>query len=143
MARRRERGHVRFHEGHWWVILPTMRREDGTSIRPWFRPDENTEEAAKALLARKLVELRENRLPVPAPDTVGEWVEEFLEHHDVEPSTLFADLVHLTRGRRPRVQGGQHRRGRQRRSLAGDPVMDGRRWIDARVRADRRRPASS
>lgn len=42
----------------------------------------------QALLARKLVELDENRLPVPAPDTVGEWVEEFLEHHDVEPSTL-------------------------------------------------------
>jgi hypothetical protein len=65
-----------------------MRREDETPIRPWFKPEENTEDAAKALLARKLVELDENRLPVPTSDTVAGWIEQFLAHHDVEPSTL-------------------------------------------------------
>jgi hypothetical protein len=79
---------VRLHKGCWWAILPTMAREDGTSIRPWFKPEENTEAAAAALLARKLVELDENRLPAPAADTVAGSIEQFLAHHDVEPSTL-------------------------------------------------------
>lgn len=88
VGRNRERGHVRLHQGRWWAILPTMTREDGSPVRPWFKPAENTRAAAEALLARKLVELDENRLPVPAADTVAGWVERFLSHHDVEPSTL-------------------------------------------------------
>jgi hypothetical protein len=88
MGRTRERGHVRLHKGYWWGILPTMTREDGPSVRPWFKPEENTEAAAEVLLARKLVELDENRLPAPTADTVAGWIEQFLAHHDVEPSTL-------------------------------------------------------
>lgn len=88
MARLRERGHVRLHQGYWWVVMPTMERTDGRKTRPWFKPETNTEEAAKALLARKLVELDENRLPAPTEDTVAGWIEQFLAHHDVEPSTL-------------------------------------------------------
>lgn len=88
MARLRERGHVRRHQGYWWVVLPTMERDDGRKTRPWFKPEENTEEAAQALLARKLVELDEHRLPAPSGETVAGWIEQFLAHHDVEPSTL-------------------------------------------------------
>jgi hypothetical protein len=71
MARLRERGHVRLHQGYWWVVMSTMDRADGRKTRPWFKPETNTEEAAKALLARKLVELDENRLPAPTEDTVA------------------------------------------------------------------------
>jgi integrase len=88
---------VRQHQGLWWAILPTMTREDGSPIRPWFKPDDNTKAAAETLLARKLVELDENRLPVPVSDTVAGWIEQLLTHHDVEPSTLSGYMQALRR----------------------------------------------
>lgn len=88
MSRTPERGAVRFHNGRWWAIMPSISQPDGTRKRPWYPADPNTKTAAEELLAEKLVELDQNRLTLPTPDTVGAWVGGFLDRHDAEPSTL-------------------------------------------------------
>lgn len=89
MPRSPERGTVRLHEGRWYACLPSIRQPDGRRRRrPWYPATPNTRAAAQRLLTRKLAELDANRLALPATDTVAGWVAQFLDRHDVEPSTL-------------------------------------------------------
>jgi hypothetical protein len=61
-GRNKSRGHVRFHTGQWYAVMPTAHAEDGRTSRPWYPANPNTEAEANELLARKLVEYDQQRL---------------------------------------------------------------------------------